>query len=222
MIAGRLRVRRAAAKPPRHQVLAVFRFGDEALWLTEASKKQRVALSVVAGDAALAAMDPGGLDVLRADLGAFAAALRRERHTLKRALTDPHLFDGIGNAYSDEILHLARLSPVLRTDRISDEEVRRLYEAARTTLNGWIARTRAEVGEGFPEKVTAFREGMRVHGRFRAPCPICGSPIQRIVSGENEMNYCATCQTGGKVLSDRILAPLFGGAWKGWGLKEDD
>jgi formamidopyrimidine-DNA glycosylase len=222
MIAGRLRVRPASARPPRNQVLAVFRFGDDALWLTEASKKQRAALFVAAGEDALAAMDPGGLDVLRADLDTFAAAVRRERHTLKRALTDPHLFDGIGNAYSDEILHLARLSPVLRTDRISDEEIRRLYDAVRTTLAAWIARTRDEVGDGFPEKVTAFRDGMRVHGRFRQPCPVCGSAIQRIVLGENEMNYCATCQTGGKVLSDRVLAPLFGGSWKGWGLKEEE
>jgi formamidopyrimidine-DNA glycosylase len=221
MIAGRLRLRPASAKPNRSQCLAVLRFGADALWLTEASTKKRAALFVVAGEEALAAMDRGGLDVLTADLPSFAAALRRVRHTLKWTLTDPETFDGIGNAYSDEILHLAKLSPVLRTDRITDDEIRRLFEAARATLQTWIERTRQEVGEGFPEKVTAFRKGMRVHGRFRQACPACGAPIQRVVWAENEMNYCATCQTGGKVLSDRVLAPLFGKSWKGWGLRDD-
>jgi formamidopyrimidine-DNA glycosylase len=221
MIAGRLRLRRASARPNRSQTLAVFRFGDDALWLTEASKKQRAALYVVSGEQGLAAMDPGGLDVLGAGRDAFAAALRRERHTVKRALTDPRLFDGIGNAYSDEILHAARLSPVLRTDRLTADEVSRLYEAARAALRLWIERTRDEVGDGFPEKVTAFRDGMRVHGRFRRPCPVCGSPVQRIVWAENEMNYCATCQTDGRVLSDRVLARLLGASWRGWSLRED-
>ncbi|MDQ7857620.1 MAG: DNA-formamidopyrimidine glycosylase family protein [Armatimonadota bacterium] len=218
MIAGRLRLRRASARPGR-DALAVFRFGADALWLTEAGTRRRASLHVVQGDAALAALDPGGLDVLTASPEAFTAALRRERHTVKRALTDPALFDGIGNAYSDEILHLARLSPVIRTDRLTDEEVGRLYAAARETLAAWIGRLRDEVGEGFPKKVTAHREGMRVHGRFRQPCPVCGAPIQRVVWAENEMNYCPVCQTGGKVLSDRVLARLLGRDWAGWGLR---
>jgi formamidopyrimidine-DNA glycosylase len=221
MVAGRLRLRRAAITPPRRQILAVFRFGDDALWLTEASRKHRASMHIVADRRTLASLAPKGLNVLEATAAAFAATLRRERHTLKRALTDPSLFDGIGNAYSDEILHLARLSPVFRTDRISDAEVRRLHAAARETLEGWIARTRAEVADGFPEKVTAFRPGMRVHGRFRRPCPVCGSPIQRVAWAENEMNYCPTCQTGGRVLSDRVIARLLGPAWQGWSLKED-
>jgi formamidopyrimidine-DNA glycosylase len=221
MIAGRLRLRPASSRPTR-QVLAVFRFGGDALWLTEASTRQRASVQVIAGEAALAALDPGGLNVLAASVEAFAAALGRRRHTVKRALTDPTLFDGIGNAYSDEILHLARLSPVARTDRLSEEEVARLHDAARTTLGDWIARLRHEVGEGFPEKVTAFRDGMRVHGRFRQPCPACGAPIQRVVWAENEMNYCPRCQTGGRVLSDRVLARLLGRAWKGWGPRTDE
>jgi formamidopyrimidine-DNA glycosylase len=221
MIAGRLRLRPAAARPHRTQVLAVFRFGPDALWLTEASTRRRASVHVVAGEAALAALDPGGLDVLTASPEAFTAALRRERHTVKRALTDATLFDGIGNAYSDEILHLARLSPTARTDRLSDEEVARLHAAARETLAGWIDRLREETGAGFPEKVTAFRDGMRVHGRFRKPCPVCGAAIQRIVWAENEMNYCPVCQTGGKVLSDRVLARMLGRDWSGWGLRED-
>jgi formamidopyrimidine-DNA glycosylase len=221
MIAGRLRLRPASSAPNRSQCLAVLRFGGDALWLTEASTKKRAALFVLEGEDALAAMDRGGLDVLTADLPSFAAAVRRERHTLKWTLTDPETFDGIGNAYSDEILHLAKLSPVLRTDRITDDEIQRLYDAARETLQMWTDRTRQEVGERFPEKVTAFRKGMRVHGRFREPCPVCGSPIQRVVWAENEMNYCPVCQTGGKVLSDRVLAPLFGKSWKGWSLRDD-
>ncbi|OFX33002.1 MAG: formamidopyrimidine-DNA glycosylase [Armatimonadetes bacterium RBG_16_67_12] len=221
MVAGRLRLRPASARPNRSQVLAVLRFGDDALWLTEASKKQRASINVIAGEAALRALDPGGLNVLEADLAAFETTLRRERHTVKRALTDPHLFDGIGNAYSDEMLHLARLSPVKRTDQLTPDEVRRLYDAARATLRQWIRRTREEVGDGFPETVTAFRDGMRVHGRFRRPCPVCGSPVQRIVWAENEMNYCARCQTEGKALSDRVLARLLGKSWTGWSLRED-
>lgn len=221
MIAGRLRLRRASARPNPSQVLAVFRFGDDALWLTEAGKKQRASLHIIAGEAALRALDPGGLNVLEADLAAFEAALRRGRHTVKRALTDPSLFDGIGNAYSDEMLHLARLSPVKRTDRLTPDEVRRLYDAARMTLEQWIVRTREDVGIGFPETVTAFRDGMRVHGRFRRPCPVCGAPVQRVVWAEREMNYCAGCQTKGRVLSDRVLARLLGTSWAGWTLRED-
>jgi formamidopyrimidine-DNA glycosylase len=221
MIAGRLRLRPASAKLNRSQCLAVLRFGDDAVWLTEASTKKRAALYIVLGEDALAAMDRGGLDVLAADLASFAAAIRRERHTLKWTLTNPETFDGIGNAYSDEMLHLAKLSPVLRTDRITDGEIKRLFDAARDTLRTWIERTRDEVGEGFPEKVTAFRTGMRVHGRFRQSCPVCGAPVQRVVRADSEMNYCAVCQTGGRPLSDRVLAPLFGKSWKGWGLKDD-
>jgi formamidopyrimidine-DNA glycosylase len=220
MIAGRLRLRPVAVRPGR-EVLAVFRFGADALWITEAGTRRRASLHVVRGDAALAALDPGGLDVLTASPETFAAVLRRERHTVKRALTDPTLFDGIGNAYSDEILHLARLSPAARTDRLTDDEIGRLYAAARETLAVWIGRLRDEVGDGFPEKVTAFRAGMRVHGRFRRPCPVCGAPIQRVVRAEAEMHYCPTCQTGGKVLSDRVLARLLGRDWTGWGLREE-
>lgn len=221
MIAGRLRLRPASARPNPSQVLAVFRFGDDAVWLTEASKTRRASLRVIAGEAVLRALDPGGLNVLEADLAKFDAVLRTGRHTLKRALTDSRLFDGIGNAYSDEMLHLARLSPVKRTDQLTPEEVRRLYDSARTTLAEWIQRTREEVGDGFPETVTAFRAGMRVHGRFRRPCPVCGAPIQHIVRAETEMHYCAQCQTSGRVLSDRVLARLLGRSWKGWSLRED-
>jgi formamidopyrimidine-DNA glycosylase len=221
MIAGRLRLRPASARPNR-QVLAVLRFGGDALWLTEASTRQRASVRIVAGEVALADLDPGGLDVLDAPVEAFAAALRQGRHTVKRALTDPAIVDGIGNAYSDEILHLARLSPLARTDRLADEEVARLHAAARETLSTWITRLRDEVGAGFPEKVTAFRRGMRVHGRFRRPCPVCGTPVQRVVWAENEMHYCPGCQSGGKVLSDRVLARLLGPAWKGWGPRSGD
>jgi formamidopyrimidine-DNA glycosylase len=167
----------------------------------------------VRGEEGLAEHDRGGLEVLEADLRAFAVALRRENHTLKRALTDPRILSGIGNAYSDEILHRARLSPARLTQKLPEAEVERLYEATRSILGEWVERLRAEVGEGFPEKVTAFREGMAVHGRHRQPCPICGDPVQRIVYAQNEANYCATCQTGGKLLADRSLSRLLRSDW---------
>jgi len=213
MIAGRFKWRKRGAKPPGKIGLATFDFPDGTLLLTEASKKHRASLHVVRGAAGLAAHDPGGLDVLSADLPAFRAALRSESHTLKRALTDPRLFDGIGNAYSDEILHAAKLSPFLLTGRLSDDETARLHTATRRTLLGWIERLRAETGTEFPEKVTAFREGMAVHGRYKQPCPVCGSPVQRIRYAENEANYCATCQTGGRVLADRGFSRLLKDDW---------
>ena len=213
MIAGRFKWRKRAAKPPGKIGLATFDFPSGTLLLTEASKKHRASLHVLRGPAALAAHNPGGLDVLAADLAAFKAALQRESHTVKRALTDPRLFDGIGNAYSDEILHAAKLSPFQLTGRLGDEETARLYHAARRTLFGWIERLRTETGSEFPEKVTAFRSGMAVHGRYKHPCPVCGSPVQRIRYAENEANYCATCQTGGRVLADRALSRLLRDDW---------
>jgi len=213
MIAGRFKWRKRGAKSPGKIGLATFDFPDGTLLLTEASKKHRASLHVVRGAAGLAAHNPGGLDVLTAQLPAFRAALQSESHTLKRALTDPRLFDGIGNAYSDEILHAAKLSPFQLTGRLSDEEIARLYAATRRTLLGWIERLRAETGSAFPEKVTAFREGMAVHGRYKQPCPVCGSPVQRIRYAENEANYCATCQTGGRVLADRGLSRLLKDDW---------
>lgn len=213
MIAGRFKWRKRGAKPPGKIGLATFDFPDGTLLLTEASKKHRASLHVVRGEAALAAHDPGGLDVLTAGLPAFRAALESESHTLKRALTDPRLFDGIGNAYSDEILHSAKLSPFQLTGRLSAEETERLHSAARHALLDWIARLRAETGSDFPEKVTAFRDGMAVHGRYKQPCPVCGSPVQRIRYAENEANYCATCQTGGRVLADRALSRLLKDDW---------
>jgi len=183
------------------------------LLLTEAGTKHRASLHILRGAAALAAHDPGGLDVLAATLEQFRSALTRESHTLKRALTDPHLLDGIGNAYSDEILHAARLSPLRLTSQITPEESERLFHAVRHTLTSWMARLRAATGEAFPENVTAFRDGMAVHGRFRKPCPVCGSPVQRIRYAENEVNYCATCQTGGRLLADRSLSRLLKQDW---------
>ena len=180
---------------------------------TEAGTKRRASLHVVEGEAALAAMDPGGLEILQAGPEEFAARLGQDRHTLKRALTDPHLFSGIGNAYSDEILHRAKLSPFAQTVSLSREDVGRLYDAARATLGEWTERLRMEAGTDFPQKVTAFREGMAVHGRFRKPCPVCGSPVQRIVYAENETNYCARCQTGGKIFADRALSRLLKKSW---------
>jgi len=203
MIAGRLRWLASGAKAPGRISLAVFEFDNATLLLTEAGTKRRASIHLVEGEAALAAMDPGGLEVLEARLEDFAARLKADRHTLKRALTDPHLFSGIGNAYSDEILHRAKLSPFAQTSSLPDEDVKRLYDATRATLAEWTERLRREAGADFPEKVTAFREGMAVHGRFRKPCPVCGSPVQRIVYAENETNYCARCQTGGKILADR-------------------
>ena len=213
MIAGRLRWKGAGAAIPRRTGLAAFDFPEGTLLLTESSRRQRASLHVVRGSAALAAHDPGGLEVLDADLPAFRAALLRERHTLKRALTDPLLLSGIGNAYSDEILHAARLSPLQLTSNLTADETERLYAATRDTLTRWIARLRDETGDAFPEKVTAFREGMAVHGRYRKPCPACGSPVQRILYAENECNYCATCQTGGKLLADRSLSRLLKDDW---------
>jgi len=213
MIAGRFKWRKRGAKPPGKIGLATFHFPDGTLLLTEASKKHRASLHLVRGAAGLAAHNPGGLDVLAADLPAFRAALQSESHTLKRALTDPRLFDGIGNAYSDEILHAAKLSPFQLTGRLNDEETSRLHLATQRTLLGWIERLRLETGSEFPEKVTAFRDGMAVHGRYKQPCPVCGSPVQRIRYAENEANYCATCQTDGRVLADRALSRLLKADW---------
>ena len=212
MTAGRLKWLPAGAAIPRRLGLAGFDFATGTLLLTEAGSKRRAALHVVDADG-LAVLDRGGIEPLEADLDAFRAALRRENHTLKRALTDPRLFSGIGNAYSDEILHRARLSPVALTARLSDEEAARLFEATRTTLAEWTERLRRQTGDGFPEKVTAFREGMAVHGRYREPCPACGAPVQRIVHADNETNYCARCQTGGRLLADRALSRLLKEDW---------
>ncbi|HYS56537.1 MAG TPA: DNA-formamidopyrimidine glycosylase family protein [Burkholderiales bacterium] len=213
MIAGRLRWVGAGAKLPGRITLATFEFPSGTLVFTEAGTKRRASLHVIEGEAALASMDPGGLDVLAAGSQEFADRLKRENHTLKRALTDPHLFGGIGNAYSDEILHRAKLSPFAQTVSLSEEDVKGLYDATRATLAEWTERLRREAGADFPGKVTAFREGMAVHGRFRKPCPACGAPVQRIVYAENETNYCARCQTGGKVLADRALSRLLKASW---------
>jgi formamidopyrimidine-DNA glycosylase len=213
MIAGRLRWRDRGAAIPGKVGLAAFDFPTGTAVLTEAGSKRQASLHLVAGPAALAALDPGGLEVLGSTLNEFAAQLRRERHTLKRALTDPRMFSGIGNAYSDEILHAARLSPMKLTDSLTDDELERLHDATVETLETWIERLRDEAAGTFPDKVTAFREGMAVHGRYRQPCPVCGAPVQRIVYARNEANYCATCQTGGKLLSDRALARLLKDDW---------
>jgi formamidopyrimidine-DNA glycosylase len=215
MIAGRLRWREPGKKPgmgPK-MLLAAFEFAHGTLFLTEASSKKRASIQLVRGEPALAALDPGGVEPLDATLGQFAAALARENHTVKRALTDPHLFSGIGNAYSDEILHAARLSPLKLTRSLTDAETTRLYDAARATLLIWIDHLRRDVKDGFPEKVTAFRDEMAVHGRFKQPCPVCGAPVQRIVYAENECNYCARCQTNGRLLADRSLSRLLKGDW---------
>jgi formamidopyrimidine-DNA glycosylase len=213
MIAGRLRWLRAGAAGPGRITLALFDFPEGTLALTEASKKKRAWLRCVAGEADLAELDPGGVEPLAASDQELRAALTRENRTLKRALTDPRLLAGIGNAYSDEILWAARLSPFARTGQLEEEEWRRLIEAIRSTLREWIQRLRAEAGERFPEKVTAFREGMAVHGRYGVPCPRCGGPVQRIVYAENEANYCPGCQTGGRLLADRVLSQLARGDW---------
>jgi formamidopyrimidine-DNA glycosylase len=213
MIAGRLHWKPRGARLPGRIGLAAFDFTGGTLTLTEAGSRRRAMLHVVEGEAGLAAHDPGGLEVLDATGAAFREALRRERHTLKRALTDPRLFSGIGNAYSDEILHAARLSPFRMSDSLSAEEEGRLREACVSVLAGWIDRLRRETGGAFPEKVTAFREGMAVHGRHRLPCPTCGAPVQRIVHAENESNYCPGCQTGGRVLMDRSLSRLLHDDW---------
>ena len=213
MIAGRLRWHPAGGKPPGKPALAVFEFETGQLTLTEAGTTRRASIHLVAGERALAEFDRGGLEVLDADRDAFAARLLSENHTLKRALTDPRLFSGIGNAYSDEILHRARLSPLALTRGIDPERIGRLFEATRTTLIEWTARLRAEVGDGFPDKVTAFREGMAVHGRYREPCPDCGAPVQRIRYAANETNYCARCQTGGRLLADRAMSRILREDW---------
>jgi len=213
MIAGRLRWRPAGTKVPGKLGLAAFDFSSGTLLLTEASSRKRAALHLVHGEAALATLDAGGIEPLEADVGTFRAAVLRERHTLKRTLTDPRILSGIGNAYSDEILHRARLSPVKLTSQLSDDEMARLHAATRSTLLEFAARIRAEVGKGFPEKVTAFRDDMAVHGRYGKPCPECGTPVQRIVHAENETNYCPSCQTGGKLLADRALSRLLHEDW---------
>jgi formamidopyrimidine-DNA glycosylase len=213
MIAGRLHWKPRGAKPPGKIGLAAFTFPTGTLILTEAGTKKRASLHLLRGRTALAAQDRGGLEVLEADLADFRAALVRENHTLKRALTDPRLFSGIGNSYSDEILHAAGMSPLTLTHRLDETQVRLLFVAARRTLLEWTDRLRSEVGEGFPEKVTAFREGMAVHGRYRKPCPVCGTAVQRIVYAENETNYCPKCQTGGKLLADRSLSRLLKDDW---------
>ena len=213
MIAGRLRWRPAGAAVPKKLGLAAFDFAGGTLLLTEAGSIKRAALHLAAGRAGLRAHDRGGLDVLGADLPAFRAALTRENHTLKRSLTDPRLFSGIGNAYSDEILHAARLSPLALTRRLDDGAVERLHAAARTTLRTWTERLRGEAGDGFPERVTAFHPAMAVHGRYGQPCPTCGGPVQRIVYAGNESNYCPACQTGGRLLADRATSRLLGRDW---------
>jgi formamidopyrimidine-DNA glycosylase len=213
MVAGRLRWLERGAKPPARITLATFEFGEGVLALTEAGTKRRASLHYVVGEAALEDFDAGGLEVEEIDLPTFAARLASENHTLKRALTDPRLFAGIGNAYSDEILHRARLSPIAHTGKLSGEEVERLFAATRTVLAEWAGRLRSEAGGAFPERVTAFRPEMAVHGRFGAPCPECGAPVQRIVYAENECNYCARCQTGGVILADRALSRLLHKSW---------
>jgi formamidopyrimidine-DNA glycosylase len=213
MIAGRLHWRAAGAKLAGRNALAAFDFPDGSLVLTEAGSKRRASLHVVAGEAGLAAMDPGGIDVMTSSPEEFRAALTVENRTLKRALTDPRIVSGIGNAYSDEILHAARLSPIALTQKLSAEEWERLHSATRETLAQWIARLGTEAEVAFPEKVTAFRGDMAVHGRFGKPCPRCGSPVQRIRYADNETNYCAVCQTEGKVLADRSLSRLLGKDW---------
>ncbi len=213
MIAGRLHWKKRGVAIARKRAHAAFDFPAGSLLLTEASTKKRASLHAVSGERALAELDPGGLEVFQASPKAFRDALTRERHTLKRSLTDPHLFSGIGNAYSDEILHRAGLSPVKLSDRLSDEEHVRLFDATRAVLSEWTERLRREIGDAFPEKVTAFRPEMAVHGKFREPCPVCATPVQRIVRAENEVNYCPGCQTGGKVLADRALSKLLGKDW---------
>jgi formamidopyrimidine-DNA glycosylase len=215
MIAGRFRWEKRGAKPPGKLGLAAFDFPTGTLLLTEASPKKRAALYLVRGEAALATHDPGGIDVLLAPLDTFRAALLSETHTLKRSLTDPRLFSGIGNAYSDEILHAARLSPVQLTNRLTDEEIARLYEATRATLQHWTDKLRADFAGRFPGagEITAFRPDFAAHGKYGHPCPVCGTPVQRIRYAENETNYCPTCQTGGRLLADRSLSRLLKDDW---------
>jgi formamidopyrimidine-DNA glycosylase len=213
MIAGRLSWKPAPGQAPGRSGLAAFSFSTGTLGLTEAGTKRRASLHVIQGEADLGKLDRGGLEVERADLESFRRALTRENHTLKRALTDPRLFSGIGNAYSDEILHRGRLSPLKLTSKLSEDELVRLYAAARAVLEEWTARLGRDAVAAFPTKVTAFREGMAVHGRFRKPCPVCGAPVQRIVYAENECNYCPRCQTEGRILADRALSRLLREDW---------
>lgn len=213
MVAGRLRWLSEGQRPPGRITLALLDFPSGTLAVTEAGTKRRASLHVAQGPAALAAYDAGGLEVVGAQRAAFAARLRSANHTLKRALTDPHILSGIGNAYSDEILHRARLSPLAHTQKLDDAAMARLYEATQAVLAEWTARLRAEAGRDFPDHVTAFRPQMAVHGKFREPCPVCGTPVQRIVHADNECNYCPGCQTGGVVLADRALSRLLHKSW---------
>jgi len=213
MIAGRLHWFEKAKKPDGRRTLAAFLFDNGCLTLTEAGSQKRASLHMAQGEAGLSALDPGGMNVMTASLEQFTRGLTVGNHTLKRALTDPHVFSGIGNAYSDEILHRAQLSPITLTSRLTAEEITRLLTATKGVLNEWIERLRAEAGGGFPEKVTAFRPEMAVHGRYGLPCPCCGAKIQRIRYASNETNYCATCQTGGRLLADRALSRLLGKDW---------
>jgi formamidopyrimidine-DNA glycosylase len=214
MIAGRLRWRDPGSPMHKKLGLAAFDFPNGSLLLTEASSKKRAALHVVEGRAALEAIDPGGIDVMRSSLAAFSAALTRENHTLKRTLTDPRVLSGIGNSYSDEILHHARMSPIRMTQKLTHEELKRLHASCKYVLEDWTQRLRDELGpEAFPEKVSAFREGMAVHGRYGEPCPVCGSKVQRIAYADNETNYCARCQNGDKLLADRSLSRLLRDDW---------
>jgi formamidopyrimidine-DNA glycosylase len=213
MIAGRFRWKPTAAPVPGKVGLLAIDFDAGTLIMTEAGTKRQASLYVVQGRDALARHNPGGLEVLNTDVASFQAALQRENHTLKRALTDPHLFSGIGNAYSDEILHAAKLSPFKQTSSLSEEETARLFDATQTVLAAWVERLQQETGDAFPEKVTAFREGMAVHGRYGKPCPVCGSPVQRIAFASNEANYCVSCQTGGRLLADRSLSRLLRKDW---------
>jgi formamidopyrimidine-DNA glycosylase len=212
MVAGRLKWLANKAKAPK-SALAVFEFESGKLILTEAGKRRRASLHFVSGESAVQILHAGGKEIFDFDLGSFGARLKSENHTLKRALTDPKIFSGIGNAYSDEILHRARLSPIAMTVKLSDDEVERMFDAACTTLREWTEKLRLQAAGKFPEKVTAFRDGMAVHGRFGQPCPECGSPVQRIVYASNETNYCARCQTGGKILADRALSRLLKKNW---------
>jgi formamidopyrimidine-DNA glycosylase len=213
MIAGRLKWYPLGKKAGGKLVLAVLEFPGGLLFLTEAGTRRRASIHLVSGEAALRQFERGGLEVLESELAGFAQRLRSENHTLKRALTDPRLFSGIGNAYSDEILHRARLSPLALTRKLNEADVERLYHATRGTLHEWIVRLRDEAGQKFPEKVTAFREGMAVHGRYQLPCPDCGTPVQRIRYADNETNYCARCQTGGRLLADRAMSRLLKEDW---------
>jgi len=213
MIAGRLRWKKSNATLPKSNGLAAFDFDHGSLIFTEASKKKRASMHVVHGRSQLAEFDRGGLEILSATLEEFSTALKSENHTLKRALTDQRILSGIGNAYSDEILHRAGLSPFRQTGKMDADEMNTLFNATRATLSEWTDQLRASVGDGFPDKVTAFHENMAVHGRYRQPCPTCGAPVQRIRYAENEANYCARCQTGGKVLADRSLSRLLKSNW---------